>query len=242
MTQFRIGDALMPKEGFVVSFIDDGDYNIELDDLPHSTIIDHFDDVVKVIESHILVQIRCQAGESRSCTLLAAILMKTQAISSAEALSRVKEIRPQVQINTGFHYQLQLYEEMNYEIDLLHPKYRKFKAWSLSCTREASSQFTDQFEEDPIHTTQPHLRCGHCRRKLVIYNPEINHVQCTKSYLVPPTQWMQASDLQGKLHCPRCKHKVGAYMWQGRPCQCNEYIAPYFSLSASKVDLMHQTR
>ena len=238
MGAFSIASHDMPLSGYVISFVGDGDVNIDMDDVPHAPIVDVFDTVYDAIQGQPVVQFRCQAGESRSCTLLIAMYMKIEGLPLVDAMCKVKKQHPRVSVNDGFKYQLQIYKEMNCRIDKMYPPYRKFKAWSLMCTRESHGCFSDQFEPDPMHASTRHLRCGQCRRKLVIYDPSNDHRHCSKSYMVPPTQWMQVSELQGKLKCPRCQQKVGAYLWQGRECTCGEFVAPYFSLSASKVDLM----
>ena len=42
--------------------------------------------------------------------------------------------------------------------------------------------------------------------------------------------------LDGRLECPKCATKVGAYAWQGMRCSCGMWVTPSFSLAKSKVD------
>jgi dual specificity phosphatase 12 len=44
------------------------------------------------------------------------------------------------------------------------------------------------------------------------------------------------ADLDGKLECPKCASKIGAYAWQGLRCSCGRWITPCFSLAKSRVD------
>lgn len=59
-------------------------------------------------------------------------------------------------------------------------------------------------------------------------------------FFLEPLDWMQAtidqSNLDGKLECPKCSSKVGAYAWQGLRCSCGRWITPCFSLQKGKVD------
>jgi dual specificity phosphatase 12 len=47
---------------------------------------------------------------------------------------------------------------------------------------------------------------------------------------------LDKSELDGKLECPKCNSKVGAYAWQGMRCSCGMWVTPCFSVGKSKVD------
>ncbi len=59
-------------------------------------------------------------------------------------------------------------------------------------------------------------------------------------FFLEPLDWMQATidkgDLEGKLECPKCSSKIGAYAWQGLRCSCGRWITPCFSLQKGRVD------
>jgi len=63
--------------------------------------------------------------------------------------------------------------------------------------------------------------------------------QCAHFFL-EPQDWMQPTieqgELEGKLECPKCSSKVGAFAWQGIHCSCSKWVTPGFSLGRSKVD------
>ena len=63
---------------------------------------------------------------------------------------------------------------------------------------------------------------------------------CTKAFFVIPKTWMLLdSELKGKLQCPKCQSKVGAFDWvQPVMCPCSASFRPSFYLIASKVDLI----
>lgn len=48
---------------------------------------------------------------------------------------------------------------------------------------------------------------------------------------------IQENPIDGKLHCPKCKSKLGSYSWYGMPCTCGKWICPSFSIQKSKADV-----
>jgi len=47
---------------------------------------------------------------------------------------------------------------------------------------------------------------------------------------------LSKGEISGKLECPKCKSKVGAYAWQGLKCSCGDWIVPGISMARGKVD------
>lgn len=64
-------------------------------------------------------------------------------------------------------------------------------------------------------------------------------VVCTQSLFIEPVQWM--ADIvfkqEGKLVCPKCKSKLGSFIWCGEQCPCGAWVAPAFHIQNGKVDL-----
>ena len=244
MKQLAIGDVSSDNKGYdaVVSFINDGDLNFDILDIPSTNIIDLFEQCNAFCNLHNSILFKCQAGMSRSCSFLIAYLMHSESKSLKDAMLYCKSIRPQLAINKGFLYQLQLYESMNNSIDIWNPEYRKFKAWINLQNRESKKLNVNEFGQDPhfLETLPPNLpviKCKQCRRKLAIFIKDYDHQTCSGNIIIEPLQWMNVEQLQGKLYCPRCQCKIGSYLWQGIQCQCSKFIAPYFTLSPNKVDV-----
>jgi dual specificity phosphatase 12 len=108
----------------------------------------------------------------------------------------------------------------------------------------------------------PHLRCGKCRRALCDVQHIVEHTPgpgaaafdrhragpaaraagACAHYFVEPMAWMDGvhdpGALEGRLQCPRCAAKLGAYAWAGVRCSCGAWVAPAFMLHRRAVDWM----
>ncbi|KAI9356492.1 protein-tyrosine phosphatase-like protein [Zopfochytrium polystomum] len=42
--------------------------------------------------------------------------------------------------------------------------------------------------------------------------------------------------MEGRLACPKCDAKLGAFNWAGSPCSCGVWVAPAFALHKTKLD------
>ncbi|CAG8681443.1 5229_t:CDS:1 [Funneliformis mosseae] len=110
--------------------IDDNDFlppkylKIDIADDPSSNIYKHFGECIGFIENakstNGRVYIHCQAGISRSVTIVIAYLMSSQKISYKQALDLVKEKRRIARPNFGFIQQLHKFEKEIIEIEHRH--------------------------------------------------------------------------------------------------------------------------
>lgn len=41
---------------------------------------------------------------------------------------------------------------------------------------------------------------------------------------------------EGKLACPKCNNRVGAFKWTGEQCSCGQWICPSIQVQKAKVD------
>jgi hypothetical protein len=63
---------------------------------------------------------------------------------------------------------------------------------------------------------------------------------CQNHFIAQPLSWMGGCDgVEGKLHCPKCKTKVGHYSWTGAQCSCGTWVTPAIMIPLSKVDEMN---
>lgn len=65
-------------------------------------------------------------------------------------------------------------------------------------------------------------------------------VSSCSSYYLEPVQWMSEcisnGGVEGKLHCPQCDAKIGAFNWYGMQCSCGNWTSPGFSIQKKQVD------
>lgn len=94
---------------------------IILDDLPEADLLmrlseacDWIDECISKNDGAVLTH--CQLGQSRSASIVIAYVMRSQKLGFQAALEKVKSRRSIVRPNPGFQLQLQLWQEMDYDI------------------------------------------------------------------------------------------------------------------------------
>eukprot|EP01129_Flabellula_baltica_P014712 TRINITY_DN7129_c0_g1_i1.p1 TRINITY_DN7129_c0_g1~~TRINITY_DN7129_c0_g1_i1.p1 ORF type:complete len:340 (-),score=49.33 TRINITY_DN7129_c0_g1_i1:80-1048(-) len=84
--------------------------NIQIEDTPKENIFRHFEEAIELLEQARLngqrVLVHCQAGVSRSATIIIAYLMQHNQWTLEEALNYTKSKRPIIHPNIGFKNQL----------------------------------------------------------------------------------------------------------------------------------------
>lgn len=175
--------------------------------------------------------------------------MKKYGITYHEAFDRVKDKRSIICPNRGFISQLKLYKKMGYTVDTknMHYKFHRLivAADKVQRVKSLPQQFHDVIQSDPgqnqTHPETSVLRCLKCRRiiatKLNLIKHEDGRKNCLKTYFVEPLAWMNCTHTsEGKLPCPKCKVKLGAFCWiKGYKCPCGVKMEPAFYLVPSKV-------
>uniref|UniRef100_A0A1Y1L6G8 Uncharacterized protein n=1 Tax=Photinus pyralis TaxID=7054 RepID=A0A1Y1L6G8_PHOPY len=229
---------------------------IQLSDLPKEDLLKYLDDTKEFITSglaHGVVLVHCYYGVSRSATVVLAYIMHKYHLSYSAAFEKVRSKRSIVCPNQGFVSQLKLYREMGYKIDKNHLKYKLYRLQIASDkvkrTKILPQDFFDLIKPDPglvrIEPEPNCYRCKKCRRVVACESNLITHQDlessssCSKTYFLEPLSWMSSitQTTQGKLHCPKCKTKLGAFSWvMGCHCPCGSQVAPAFYLTPSKVD------
>ncbi|RCI01401.1 dual specificity phosphatase 12 [Rhizopus stolonifer] len=305
------------KENKITHVLSLGDFNYQSDgiqyknipmmDIEGQNIIQYFDETNTFIQEAYKeggrILIHCQAGVSRSPTVLAACLMKSKKIKRDDALAIIRQKRPSIAPNDGFMEQLSLYYDLDFDVDARHADYRRFLVATMAEEQKnygyiehvalaADPEYTPLTEASDKKKFRA-LRCRKCRRMLVgsenvvdhepgqgqisfsyhKRNSDINITTTTtsttaegsevnasrnkvnaslnpllaslaiqnntcSSYFIEPMQWMEGliDDVQGRIDCPKCQCKLGAYHWAGDQCSCGRWITPTFMLHCNKVD------
>ncbi|KAL0098073.1 protein-tyrosine phosphatase-like protein [Phycomyces blakesleeanus] len=165
--------------------------NVDIMDLPGANIIQHFDETSNFIEDAYnkngVILVHCEAGVSRSPTVLAAYFMRSKGIKPTEALEMIKAKRPIISPNNGFLAQLVLYDRLKYDVDTRHTDYRRFLVAAMA-EEQKENGYIQHFAlaPDPEYVsgydssstnTKPYtaLRCRKCRRVLAEADNVIDH-------------------------------------------------------------------
>ncbi|GAA5854231.1 hypothetical protein JCM8547_001745 [Rhodosporidiobolus lusitaniae] len=106
-------------------------HRVSIDDTDRTNIIEHFfatsDFIHGALEREQGVLVHCQAGVSRSTTLVAAYLMLKHGMNVEQAVEKVRSVRSQVEPSEFFMTQLELFERCNCEWDPVKwPEERRF--------------------------------------------------------------------------------------------------------------------
>lgn len=83
------------------------------------------------------------------------------------------------------------------------------------------------------------IKCKFCRKQIFSDSVLSEHKQtrtCSHIFLEIIAQ-VHAE----KVQCPECKMKIGALNLGGMKCSCEEWVAPAFGLSLSKVDVQQES-
>lgn len=68
-----------------------------------------------------------------------------------------------------------------------------------------------------------------------------SNVPC-QSFFVEQLAWMDSppmcglTEVEGKLHCPKCSARLGGWVWNGAQCSCGHWATPAIQITRSRVD------
>ncbi|KAI0947581.1 hypothetical protein AcW1_009302 [Taiwanofungus camphoratus] len=166
---------------------------INLDDTEDADILAHLISAITFIEAELDkgrgVLVHCQAGLSRSATIVAAYLMYDRHIDIDAALELVKKARPNVQPNDGFLRQLDIFHQASFKVSRRDKATRMFYLERVvqDIMNGDGSVETDMFAKyphTPSDSTAPtpagprrRIRCKMCRYELATREHMLDHGQ-----------------------------------------------------------------
>jgi len=227
-------------------------------DHPDSDLLSHLDDCYEFIESALsnggTVFTHCQFGVSRSATIVVAYLMRRYGLSMDEAISKVAEKRL-INPNPGFLHQLLLYQKMGNKVDKRNPEYREYVLKKIAVSPKnveipeeilPEDDFEPKAGESADTDRRSLYRCRKCRRNLFTsdcllkkHEPaQASSTRCSDSLFICPLRWMlqHIRQQEGKILCPNCEAKLGAFRWAGEQCGCGVWVTPSFRVQLCKLD------
>ncbi|KAF8174097.1 hypothetical protein BJ912DRAFT_66559 [Pholiota molesta] len=175
-------------------------HQIQIDDTEDADILTHFLPSIHFIQAELDkgrgVLVHCQAGVSRSSTIVAAYLMYSKKIDPQAALDLVKKSRPFVDPNVGFLQQLELFHDARYKISRREKAIRMFyldRTMGEVMNGDGSPPPTEMFAKYPRTPSDSlpntpgggprrRIRCKMCRQELATREHMLDHGQ-----LGPPT-------------------------------------------------------
>ncbi|KPV74954.1 uncharacterized protein RHOBADRAFT_53873, partial [Rhodotorula graminis WP1] len=106
-------------------------HHVAVDDTDKTNLLEHVVPTADFIDSALTkgesVLVHCQAGVSRSTTLVAAYLMLKHGLNVEQALDKIRAVRPQVEPSEAFMMQLEMLERCDCEWDPVKwPEQRRF--------------------------------------------------------------------------------------------------------------------
>lgn len=169
-------------------------HQILLDDTEEADIMIHFLPSITFIQAELdkgrSVLVHCQAGMSRSVTIVAAYLMYTRHLTPEAALELIRKSRPNIDPNPGFLVQLDLFHKASFRISHKDKATRMFymeRAVEEVMNGDGTLPPTDMFakfprtpsDSTPATPVGPRrrIRCKMCRQELAAREHMLDHGQ-----------------------------------------------------------------
>ncbi|KAF7316499.1 hypothetical protein MIND_00169000 [Mycena indigotica] len=169
-------------------------HQISLDDTEETDVLVHFIPAITFIQAELDkgrgVLVHCQAGMSRSVTIVAAYLMYTQNIDTEAALELIRQSRPNIDPNPGFLHQLEIFHQAAYKISRRDKSTRMFymeRAVEEVMNGDGSLPETTMFAKYPRTPSDSapgtpggprrKIRCKMCRQELATREHMLDHGQ-----------------------------------------------------------------
>lgn len=202
------------------------------------------------IEQGHQVLVHCQAGVSRSATVVAMYLMRKYSLTRQQALENIIKKRRYWSVlpNDGFLRQLDLYHQMNYKVDIDNELYKEFQSKRLYKV-ESSTTIQNTIANSTVvlldNKNEKEYKCRTCHFKLFTNNDIESHknesnVICNDSTRIFTffLDWIDEIFVNpiGKISCPKCKTIVGEYSLQGIRCICHQWMKPAFIFHCELIE------
>ncbi|KAM6503317.1 hypothetical protein JOM56_000260 [Amanita muscaria] len=166
-------------------------HQILLDDSEDEDVLVHLLPSIHFIQEELDkgrgVLVHCQAGISRSSTIVAAYLMHSRDLDTNSALELIRKVRPNVEPNQNFLRQLEIFHQSRYKVSrkekVTRMYYMERTAQEL-LNGDGSQVEANMFAKVPETPGGPRrrIRCKMCREELATREHMLDHGQ-----LGPPT-------------------------------------------------------
>ncbi|KAE9284889.1 hypothetical protein PF008_g27049 [Phytophthora fragariae] len=227
---------------------------IDILDMDEELLLPHFDKCIEFLKKHLMreetpaaVLVHCVYGQSRSASICVAYLMATQSLTLLEAYDVVQKARPCISINPGFLRQLELFQRMGNDPDIMGGTPAHAELRTMVARRQRMKSGSPEIVATP-QLTRPgsSLCCRKCNYVLGTTRNQLSHASSDTTggacagIFVEPMKWMTTDPSfvwsnDGKLLCLSCKAKLGSWNWIGVKCNCKCFVSPAFQLVPSRI-------
>ncbi|GAV99965.1 dual-specificity protein [Lentinula edodes] len=214
-------------------------HQIFLDDSEEEDILIHLLPAIAFIQSELDkgrgVLVHCQAGVSRSATIVAAYLMHNRQMGVEEALDLIRKARPEIDPNPGFIAQLEIFHHASFNISR---KDKDTRLYYMQRTTEevmngdGSLPSTDMFARFPrsaidsapstpggtLRGPRRRIRCKMCRQELAAREHMLDHGQIGPATpVITPAASRRPSTNQPQQPSSRRSSRLGSDSRPRRP-------------------------
>ncbi|KAL5811992.1 hypothetical protein ACOSQ3_026942 [Xanthoceras sorbifolium] len=169
---------------------------VPIRDMENENLLDYLDvclDFIDQSRKEGSVLVHCFAGVSRSAAIITAYLMRTEQLSSEDALESLRQSCEFVGPNDGFLEQLKMFEEMGFKVDHTSTIYKRFRLKVLGDSYNRGEKIdSSKFGADPglpleissgvevspngRDNGNPAYRCKKCRRVVALQENVVEHI------------------------------------------------------------------
>lgn len=226
---------------------------IDILDMEEELLLPHLQNCIVFLKKRLMrnvkpaaVLVHCVYGQSRSAAICVAFLMAMQSKTLLEAYDVVQKARPCISINPGFLRQLELFERMDNDANIMGdtPAHAELRTM-IARRQRLKTGVADIITIPQLTGRGSSVSCRKCNfvlcttRNQLLHSP-LNAGNCTGIY-IEPMLWMTenfvlVSSNNGKLVCPSCKAKLGSWNWIGIKCSCKHFVSPAFLLVPSRIE------
>ncbi|CAI5701726.1 unnamed protein product [Peronospora effusa] len=226
---------------------------IDILDMEDELLLPYFNKCIHFIKKHLMretsVLVHCVYGQSRSAAVCVAYLMATQDKTLLEAYDVVQQARQCISINPGFLRQLELFERMGNDPEVMGSTSAHAELRTMMVRRQRmQTGVADIVAVPQLTRSGTSICCRKCNYLLCTTRNQLPHLapgeatsrKFCAGIFIEPMVWMMTlssviSNNNGKLLCPSCKAKLGSWNWLGVKCNCKRFVTPAFQLVPSRT-------
>ncbi|GLB42290.1 putative dual specificity phosphatase, catalytic domain [Lyophyllum shimeji] len=233
-------------------------HQVLLDDTEHEDILRHLLPSIHFIQAELDkgrgVLVHCQAGVSRSATVVAAYLMYSKNLDTEAALEMIRNVRPHIEPNENFLRQLEIFHQAQFKITRGNKATRMYymeRTLAEVMNGDGTLPETDMFAKYP-HTPSDstpntpgyprrRIRCKMCRHELATREHMLDHGQlgpATPAAATPAASRRPSTSARRSSLGQATRPSIGtsAASTEGRPRRLSRSIGDALTMSSLSLE------